>query len=226
MGKTNRRARGRGSYGRRGPAKNEAPRVLIVTEGSKTEPQYFRKLIAELDLKTVVQIEGDGGSAPISIVEDAERYLERNPRFEQVYCVFDKDRHDSYAPALDKLKGLAGRKNFKSKTIRAITSVPCFEVWYLLHVSDSDKPYQSATTGGSPAKALIADLEKAAPCFQGYEKSDCAFFETLAEHRDTAADRAERFLKAAQNKGADEFHENPSTRVHLLVKALADIARP
>lgn len=225
MVKSRRRPRGRGSYDRKASSKQEAPRVLIVTEGSKTEPLYFRKLIAELGLTTAkVKIVGECGSAPKSVVEEAEKRLNEDSRFEQIYCVFDRDRHDSYDEALAKIQGLSGRRSFKSKTISAIPSVPCFELWYMLHLSDTRKPYQSAAPGGSPAKALIADLEKLADCFKGYEKSNCAFFDSIAEHRDTASGRAEHFLKAAQGEEAKEFHENPSTRVHLLVKALADIA--
>lgn len=44
-------------------------RVLIVTEGSKTEPSYFGKLIAELGLTTAkVCIIGGGGSAHRSML--------------------------------------------------------------------------------------------------------------------------------------------------------------
>ena len=211
---------------RRAPFRRERDRVLIVTEGSKTEPDYFRRLIAELGLTTAkVVIVGDGGSAPISVVEDAKKRLIQDDDFEQVYCVFDRDRHASYDQALQALNGLAGSKGFKAKVVLAIPSVPCFELWYLLHVSNSRKPYEAAATGGSPGEALLADLCKQDE-FSNYEKSGCdAFFETIKPYRETAIQRAESFQKAASEEGAPEYHENPSTRVYLVVKGLQKIAR-
>lgn len=208
------------------PTRSEPDRVLIVTEGTKTEPAYFRMLIQELGLTTAkVQIVGDGGSAPISVVEEAKKRLQRDSDFEQIYCVFDKDRHASYDAALIAVASLAVKKELKSKTVRAITSVPCFEIWYLLHVSDSRKPYESAATGGSPADALIKDLKCAHPCFRDYGKAECAsFFNEIAPNRRVAEAHAASFLVRAQEEGATTFHENPSTRVHLIVDALMKIA--
>lgn len=226
MARPERRPKSGRELRRRAAFRSEPDRVLIVTEGSKTEPAYFRMLINELGLTTAkVTIVGDGGSAPISIVEDTQKHLDRDNDFEQIYCVFDRDRHDSYDKALDAIHGLARQRKLRGKTILAITSVPCFELWYLLHVSASRKPYEAAATGGSPAQALIADLNKHAP-FTGYEKKDCAsFFCDIASARDQAAQRAEHFLNEARKETTPEFHENPSTRVHMVIMALTEIAR-
>jgi len=223
MSKSTRRAKSARELKRR-PAFRDVPdRVLIVTEGSRTEPAYFRMLIAELGLTSAkVTIVGDGGSAPISVAEEAIKRIEQDDDFEQVYCVFDRDRHVSYSRALDVVRGIGNRKAFRRKRIMAITSVPCFELWYLIHVSDSRKPYEDA---GSPADALISDLKKN-EIFNGYEKKDCSsFFEKIANSREYASKRAEIFLMQAKNEGAEEFHENPSTRVHIIVQALEEIAK-
>lgn len=209
------------------PTRTELDRILIVTEGSKTEPLYFRMLIKELDLTTAkVQIVGDGGSAPISVVNEAKRRLQSDRDFEQIYCVFDRDRHQSYNEALTAITVLADSREFKGKAVRAITSVPCFEFWYLLHVSNSRKPYEGAATGGSPADALLKDLRCAHPCFKDYGKAECAsFFDEIAANRGNALTNAEAFLAQAREEGAKIFHENPSTRVHIVVRALMGIAR-
>lgn len=211
---------------RRSAFRKERDRVLIVTEGSKTEPDYFRRLINELGLTTAkVVIVGDGGSAPISVVEDAQKRLAQDDDFEQIYCVFDRDRHSTYEQALQAFDGLAGSKGFKDKVVLAIPSVPCFEFWYLLHVSDSRKPYEAAATGGSPGHALVADLCKLDGIGK-YEKSGCeSFYDAIRPSRETAIQRAEAFLKAASAEGAREYFENPSTRVHLVVRGLQKIAR-
>ena len=211
---------------KRRPAFRSIPdRILIVTEGSKTEPSYFWMLISELGLTTAkVTIVGDGGSAPINVAEEAIKILEQDDDFEQIYCVFDRDRHASYAQALNLVREMSESKKFKKKTILSITSVPCFEIWYLLHVSGSRKPYESASTGGSPAQILISDLRKN-EIFADYLKNGCdSFFHEIADKREEAVNRATRFLQAANEEGAEEFHENPSTRVHLLVRALTEIS--
>ena len=221
MAKPRRKAKSLKDIGRRAPFRSEPDRVLIVTEGTKTEPYYFHKLIRELGLTTAeIRIVGYGGSAPVSVAEKAESILRKDDDFQQIYCVFDRDRHKDYDRALEIVHGI-DKKFGKKKTVLAISSIPCFELWYLLHVSDARKPYENP---GSPADALIADLKKKAP-FERYDKSDRHdFFEPIAANRNEAVQRAERFIKQARHEGASEFHENPSTRVYLIVKALTAIA--
>ncbi|SFQ30900.1 Helix-turn-helix domain of resolvase [Geopseudomonas sagittaria] len=91
-------------------------RILIVTEGSKTEPLYFQEIRAVYRLNTAsVEVRHSAhGPAPIQVVEyDHELFLQGNrhnriqPKaFEQVYAVFDRDEHPSYAAALQEKKAL------------------------------------------------------------------------------------------------------------------------
>lgn len=232
MGKGGRRrAKGKSDF-TRGPAKRqERDKVLIVTEGKKTEPDYFRRLISELCLTTAkVKITGDGGSAPISVVELAEGILELDDDYEQIYLVFDRDRHASYDDAIARTATLSGRAAFADKTVVAVTSVPCFEIWYSLHVAESCKPYESATTGGSPAKSLISDLKKVKlegdTIFSDYDKAGCeGQFLKIAPQREAAKQRAERILRRARVAGEQKHHENPSTRVHVVVAALEKLSK-
>lgn len=225
MARSRRQPKSGKSLKRRAAFRQERDRVLIVTEGSKTEPDYFRRLIRELGLTTAkVVIVSDGGSSPINVVEDTEKLLQKDEDFEHIYCVFDRDRHSTYDKALAAIHCLAGRRRFSSKTVLAITSVPCFEYWYLLHVCESRKPYQGLTAESSPGQALLADLCKY-DVFRNYKKSDCdAFFESIRLQRETAIKRAEAFLEVAGAEGDPPFHENPSTRVHLVIKALQEIS--
>ena len=226
MAKSKRKAKSAKDFRRRDPYRHEPDRVLIVTEGSKTEPDYFRLLISELDLATAkIKIVGDGGSAPVSVVKDAEEYLKKDNDFEQVYCVFDRDRHERYDEALLAVEKLSKKRAFSKKIIMAIPSIPCFEVWYLLHETKARKPYQAKQTGGSPCDALVKDLRKY-DVFSDYKKVGCeAFFEAITPKREKAIKHAELFLKDAKQESAKEYHENPSTRVHLVVQALMKISQ-
>lgn len=105
-------------------------RILIVAEGSKTEPNYFSEIRAAYRLHTAnVEVRASElGTAPIQVVQ----YARIQPRaFEQVYAVFDRDDHDSYFDALRLAELLDGKlKNDAKQFIRfkAIASVPSFEL--------------------------------------------------------------------------------------------------
>ncbi len=120
-------------------------RVLIVSEGSKTEPAYFEEIRQEHKLSgTYVVIRSGDGTAPKSVVAYAEKLFKEGDRrnriapkaFDAVYAVFDRDDHESYFEALTKMEALDEKlKNDEKKLVRfhAVPSVPCFELWLLLH---------------------------------------------------------------------------------------------
>ena len=85
---------------RKGPRREPYDRVLIVCEGSKTEPNYLREIVAHYRLSTAnVEITGDGGSAPNSVVEYALTLFEGDPDYNAVFCVFDRDGHTTFLQA-------------------------------------------------------------------------------------------------------------------------------
>jgi hypothetical protein len=128
-------------------------RVLVVSEGEKTEPQYIQEIRRDFRLNTtnVRVLPSALGTEPIQVVDYAE-YLFRNGdhakgiepfSFDRVFAVFDRDEHASYRQALAKADALDGKlKNDADETVsfRAIASVPCFEVWLLLHFEDVQAP--------------------------------------------------------------------------------------
>ncbi len=190
------------SLTRRKYVRDPYDKVLIVCEGEKTEPNYFNGLKNHLRLKSAnVAIVGEGAT-PAKIVERAKelekREKERGDPFDKVFCVFDKDRHTDYQKALDQLKA---RKNYA-----AITSVPAFEYWLILHFRYTTSPYQDTS-------ALVRDLKKHLP---DYEKNDASIFGKLQDKLETAKENAARSLEDRNRAKTD----NPSTKVHILVQAL------
>jgi len=120
--------------------------VLIVAEGSKTEPNYFREIRAAYRLHTAnVEVQpGERGTAPIQVVDYARDLFANGdphkgiqpPAFEQIDAVFDRDNHGSYFDALRLAASLDGKlrsDNRQVVTFKAIASVPSFELWLLLH---------------------------------------------------------------------------------------------
>ena len=94
-------------------------RILIVSEGSKTEPNYFQEIRAAYRLHTAnVEVQPSGlGTAPIQVVKYAQQLFESGDRhkniqqraFEKIYALFDRDDHDSYFDALRLAESLDGR---------------------------------------------------------------------------------------------------------------------
>jgi len=106
MGKDNQpKVRQASQLARKAGRRASYDRILVVTEGSKTEPLYLGEIRSQYRLQTAnVQVQHSlFGTSPLKIVEYAEHLFvngdeEKNiqPRaFEQVYVVFDRDDHDS-----------------------------------------------------------------------------------------------------------------------------------
>ena len=128
-------------------------RILIITEGSKTEPLYLEDICASYKLHSAnIEVQPSKfGTAPIQVVTYARQLFEkgdlhkgiRPKSFDQIYAVFDRDDHDSYFDALTKAKSFDGKLRNDDKRqvrFRAIVSIPCFELWLLLHYEDIQAP--------------------------------------------------------------------------------------
>jgi hypothetical protein len=122
--------RPRGVPKRNACKREPANRVLVVTEGTETEPRYFSALLQKLGISTRrIIIMSGSGSDPKSVVDTALREQkaarrDKNP-FDSVWVVFDTERDRVHlSEAIDKAKAHA---------INQAVSAPCFEYWFLLH---------------------------------------------------------------------------------------------
>ena len=191
---------------------DELQPILIVTEGKKTEKEYFDNLIQRLDVSGSIDVIEKSKSAPTRVVEKAKESIDKKEDYEIIYCVFDKDNHKDYDRALEMITSIDGTNSIE---VHAITSVPCFEYWLYLHSAYTDGPYSSA-------KEIRNNLEQI-PKFKDYDKSiQGALFEYLFKYRLKAKNNAIRALKAARQhqRAPKEHHENPSTRVHIVLEKL------
>ena len=210
-----RKAKTQNQLKRKTEKRSSYERVLIVCEGSKTEPNYFNEFIDFLELNSAnVEIDGSCDSSPGNIVKYAQaRYTEERKtgdRFDKVYCVFDKDTHASYASALETIKSLQPKDTFK-----AANSVPCFEYWILLHFEYTTKPF-TPTGRKSSCYSLIDDLKKYLP---DYDKGNADIYCKVSEETQRAIAFSKKSLKEAEKNHTD----NPSTYVHELVEYLVNL---
>jgi hypothetical protein len=192
------------------------PRALVVCEGAKTEPNYFGWLRNELGINraNVVIADKKGGLDPKSLVEYAIDEYNKERDFDHVYCVFDRDKHTTYQGALDKIRSVQIRGRSK---IHAITSVPCFEFWLLLHFTYTTSQY-FAPLDASNCDLVILDLQRHIP---GYEKGSKDFLPYIADKTDDAIRNAKQLETFHLTSGTD----NPSTKVYELVEYLKGLKR-
>ena len=192
-------------------------KVLIVTEGKKTEPEYFNDLKNFYRINSAnIEIDGNSASSPESVVKYGKKlYKEKrstDDAFDRVFFVFDKDSHHTYQQALDEIERFNRRDTFI-----AINSVPCFEYWLLLHFIYTTEPFW-ATERLSAADHVIHKLKKH---LSDYDKSASDLFSKLYNKLETAKTNAINALQTAKQTGTD----NPSTRVHELVEYLQNIKK-
>lgn len=110
---------------------------LIVTEGTKTEPNYFNaiKKIINQNYKERIQIEVSGeGDNTVNLFEIAKGYAEKNPNgYKHVWVVYDTD--DFPKENIDAVSVLCKENSNNDRQYHAIWSNQCVELWYLLHFS-------------------------------------------------------------------------------------------
>ena len=116
-------------------------RILIVCEGSKTEPLYLHDIRKQLRIPTahINVIHSINGTEPRQVVDCAEQTFLTSRNFDLVIAVFDRDDHLTYKDALLRAAALDQTlKNDDRKFVgfKAVQSVPCFELWILLHFQD------------------------------------------------------------------------------------------
>ena len=206
-----RRFRGASTYRRRHPTREPYDVVLIVCEGAKTEPNYFEALRIKFKLSSAnVRVSPpEYGNDPLSVVRFAEDELGRESTgYNRAYCVFDRNGHANYVDARTYIEhceyGMVGR-------LFPITSIPCFEVWLLLHYRYSTAPYQSCD---KVIRELRTHLEN-------YQKGSGNVFQRTCDLIDVATANAERLARDNDASQSD----NPATEVHKLVKYLRELRK-
>ena len=202
-----RKPRQRGQLRRKGPKREPYDRVLIVCEGSKTEPSYFQALVDRYRLSTANVVITGSGSDPSSLVNKAKSLRDeekrRGDQYDAVYCVFDRDQHAHFNAASNEVL---------SAKLKLARSWPCFEFWLLLHFVYHRRPY--APSGNrTAAQNCVRELQQHLP---SYTKGNAGVFEALEGQMETAKFNAGRALSDAE---VTERY-NPSTEVHGLVAYL------
>jgi RloB-like protein len=173
-------------------------RFLIVCEGKKTEPYYFKSFRVP---KAVVAIEGAAGD-PTRLVNSTYK-LANEDEYDQVWCVFDRDEGAWTAQNFNN-----ALQNAKTYGFHVAYSNECFELWYILH-------FEFLNTG-----LPRSDYEDKLSELLGtkYRKNDSTIYQQLLAKQQIAIKYAQKLIESYNS--IDPERNNPSTTVHLLVEAL------
>ena len=175
-------------------------RFLIVCEGSKTEPNYFRSFRVP---KNVVEVDVRGlGEDPSKLVKSAKDLKNKDgDDYDQIWCVFDRDSWilENFNNAIS---------SATSQGFRVAYSNEAFELWYILH-------FEYLNTG-IPRKDYIPKLSLLLG--QKYQKNSETIYDELLNRQPIAIRNAEKLL--TEYNPHVPANDNPSTTVHLLVQEL------
>ena len=212
--------------GRRQGTRDQIVRFLIVCEGKKTEPNYFRALIdecksqnngAKIDKqRTIVSIAAKIGAGAVgtgNLVNKAKKLEKEYKRkhqvpFDRVWLVFDKDEFPDFNKAIE---------DAKKEKMNCAWSNGAFELWFLLHFQNGFegkcKDYVNKIESILKKKLKKTDFS--------YEKNDKDFYQILQEHGDEEqAIKRARKLRENMGKKKNYATHNPRTEVDLLVDEL------
>lgn len=200
------RQNARGYRERRVDVRETLKRFLIVCEGAKTEPNYFKGFRIP---PPRIRIEGIGFNT-VSLVEEAIRLRDElgfTEEDDQVWCVFDRDstRKQQFNDAIY----LA-----QSNGMHVAYSNQAFELWYLLHFD-----YHVAALHRKQYMTILTDRLK-----RKYQKNDADMYDTLEPLQDAAIQRAERLHESQSHLIPADA--NPSTTVYRLVRELRKFMFP
>ena len=188
-------------------------RVLIVCEGAKTEPNYFKEIRDVYRLSNAnIDICGEEcDSDPLSVINYAIKKIKDDRDYNRVYCVVDRDKHATFDAAMDKLRQT---KLGRDITFTAIISVPCFEFWLLLHFSYTTRQF-CAPGNASNCELVISELNKKGR-IPGYKKGALNIFTLTKDRLPNAIRNAIQLQQHNQATGTN----NPATNIHELIEYL------
>lgn len=190
--------------------KDRNPRLVLVMEGSNTEPEYFDELsrrnthvLIDLDL-----LPGSGVPATITRIaldvrkkQKTKKYVSTNGDRDQVWAVFDRDDHPLVKESI---------MSCEANDINVAFSNPCFELWLILHVQDYDKDEHRSDT-----------QDKCAEVCKGYNKSKRKLPD-LSKLIDFVED-AEKRADSMQTRRDKDAGEAPITTVQRLSRVIRGI---
>lgn len=188
------------------------PVIIVVCEGTETEPNYLRGLCEARRINAAnIRIES-GGSATdaLSLVKKTRALFSKDRDYDRVYVISDDDGQpleEAKTLAQKSLKTVSG----KNINVEVLTSRPVFEYWLLLHFEYSTRPFATAAEVIDVLRRHLTD----------FNKSDRQIFAHVDAGLGRAMTNVERLKRELAGTGAT----CPNTDMNLLVAQLLTMAR-
>jgi hypothetical protein len=188
-------------------------RFLIVCEGTKTEPNYFKSFQNFLPRNLVqIAIHGEGAST-LSLVERAREIIAAKEKctikFDHIWLVFDRDSFgaDDFDNAIN---------SAKASKMNSAWSNEAFELWYILHFEYRN----TAMNRNEYKKILSAHLKKE------YEKNAIDMCDLLNKYgnQTLAIKWAKKLHEEHLENKVSPSRSNPCTCVYELINELNSFA--
>jgi hypothetical protein len=186
---------------------------LIVCEGEKTEPNYFKSFPKKVG-KFVYDISFEGGGiSTLKVVEKAIELRDKSKqKYDRVWAVFDRDSFEANSFNSAILKA-------KANDIKCAWSNEAFELWYLLHFHNRVTAMKRDEYKKAIEEAVNEKLGKKKKKFK-YQKNDKEMYSLLGKVG--SQDAAIKWAKELANgiTGKQFANYNPQTMVFKLVEEL------
>ena len=188
-------------------------KILIVCEGTKTEPNYFEAFKKYNHGTNVYDIDVRGLGANTTSVVDAAISLKEKDEYDRVWAVFDKDSF----PA-GKFNGAIVKA--EQNGICCAWSNEAFELWYLYHFVNRTTGMSRTEYGKAISNAVCNSPKFKAKTKYIYAKNDVRNFEIMTKYG--SMDNAIKFAEAQSLEYTDKRYatHNPCTMVFNLVRQL------
>ena len=179
-------------------------KILIVCEGEKTEPNYFKNFPTEIEVCDYIDVRGKGYNT-VSLIEEAIRLekeaIKNKKRYIETWCVFDKD--DFPVEQFENAIRLAEQND-----IKCAYSIEAFEIWYMLHFN-----YYDTGMSRTQYKEKLSELLK-----KPYLKNDTDIYKHLLSKQNKAIKNAKTLYDRQCRLPMKD--RNPITTVFKLVERL------
>jgi hypothetical protein len=163
--------------------------LLVVTNGERTERDYFEALRREPWVVVALRTKFEGG-APDDAVARAVQ-IRQGDDYDKVWVVCDVDEYDVSLAI----------QNAKDGAVDLALSMPSFEVWLILHISERCPRFNNASQADEYLRKLVPS----------WDKTNLRF----SDFKDGIADAVERAKKRGEPP-----EDNPSTAIWRLVETL------
>jgi hypothetical protein len=202
---------------------NTRQRILIVCEGTKTEPNYFEGLRREFKNKVHIDIK-PAGRVHLSLVKYAKKLADEDGEYNEVWCVFDRDLKTENQ----------NQENFNQAIITAqqnqfklAISNDAFELWYILHYE-----HYCSATHRQKYDEILSDKNRLG---KKYLKNSNEMYLILKPLQQQGIINAKKLWEKSEEEVISSQQEtdqlikkhniNPSTTVYQLIERIQEIVK-